>query len=109
MSTTSTTNTARFELLVGLHVTNDAQYDQYRAGMTPTLEAHSGHFRYDFRISEMLAGQADDPFNRVFVLSFPDEETKDRFFSDEAYKEVRAQYFDSSIKSGSILASFTIT
>ena len=104
---TNKTNPPRFEILVGLHVTDDTQYDQYRAGMTPILEAFGGYFRYDFRVSEMLKGDADDPFNRIFVLSFPDEETKNGLFSDEAYKEIYKRHFDSSVKSGSILASFT--
>jgi len=98
---------SRFEILVGLHITDDENYNKYRAGMTPLLKAHGGYFRYDFRISEMLQGDATDPFNRVFVLSFPDEATKDRFFANEEYKQVRETYFDVSVKSGGVISTFT--
>jgi len=97
----------RFEILVGLHVSDDAIYDQYRAGMTPILEEHGGYFSYDFRVSEMLKGDSEDPFNRVFIISFPDESTQEQFFSNEAYKEVRAKYFDPAVKSGGIIASYS--
>ncbi|MBL4809810.1 MAG: DUF1330 domain-containing protein [Phycisphaerales bacterium] len=97
----------RFEILVGLHIQNDENYDKYRASMAPLLKEHHGYFRYDFKISEMLIGDAEDPFNRVFVLSFPDEPTKERFFNNETYKQIRKTYFDTSVKSGGILASFT--
>ncbi len=99
--------TTRFEVLVGLHVSDEEEYNAYRAGMTPILKDHGGYFRYDFRVSEMLQGEASDPFNRVFVLSFPDESTMTRFFENDAYKQVRATHFDVSVKSGGAIASFT--
>jgi len=97
---------SRFEILVGLHVTDDETYDKYRAGMTPILNEHGGYFRYDFRVSQMLQGDSQDPLNRVFVISFPDEITKDQFFGNESYKRVREKYFDRAVKSNCILASF---
>lgn len=100
------TENPRHEILVGLHVVDDEIYTKYRAGMTPILKDHGGYFRYDFRVSEMLQGQADDPFNRVFVLSFPDKDTKERFFSNEAYLKVRGHYFDTSVQSSNIMAAF---
>jgi len=93
-------------MLVGLHVTDDAQYDLYRAGMTPILESLGGYFRYDFRVSETLKAPEGEKFNRVFVLSFPDEEKKKLFFEHDAYKVVRTEYFDTSVKSATIIASF---
>ena len=103
-----TTPPTRFELLIGLHVTDDQMYNQYRAGMTPILESYKGTFRYDFRVSEMLKGQASDPFNRVFLISFPDESARDHFFADEEYKSVRAAFFDHAVKSFATIASYTI-
>lgn len=100
---------SRFEILVGLHVIDDPTYDQYRAGMIPILEEHGGYFRYDLLVSEMIKGEADDPYNRVFIISFPDEDTKDQFFGDEAYKQVRAEHFDASVKSGGIIASYAVS
>lgn len=43
-----------YELLVGLHVTNAQQYQQYRQAMQPLLKQYSGGFRYDFSIEETL-------------------------------------------------------
>ena len=100
---------SRFEILVGLHVTDDESYDKYRAGMTPLLKEHGGYFRYDFRISEMLKGDAQDPINRVFIISFPDQGSKDRFFSNASYKEVRALHFDPAVKAAHQIAAYTAT
>ena len=106
-SKTSTTNQTRFESLIGIHVSDDKGYDEYRAGMTPLLEAHGGYFRYDFRVNEMLQGKAEDPFNRVFVISFPDEATMTKFFADEEYKAVRDAHFDRSVRSFGQIASYS--
>jgi uncharacterized protein (DUF1330 family) len=100
---------SRHEILVGLHVTDDSTYDLYRAGMKPILTEMGGFFRQDLRISEHIKGESDDPFNRVFIISFPDAHTKERFFSDEHYKAVRAQHFDPSVKSGSIIAEYDVS
>lgn len=102
-------STTRFETLVGLHVTDDTIYDQYRAGMTPILETYGGSFRYDFRVNEMLKGKADDPFNRVFVISFPDETTKDAFFANEEYQAVRSAHFDQGVRSFRRIAEYSIS
>lgn len=98
---------SRFELLVGLFVHDDTEYDLYRAGMTPMLHAVGGSFRRDLRVSEQLEGESDDRINRVFILSFPDEATKVAFFSDEAYKAVRAKHFDAAVESSVILAAYS--
>lgn len=95
-------------MLVGLHVTDDAQYDLYRAGMTPILESLGGYFRYDFRVSETLKAPEGEKFNRVFVLSFPDEQTKDEFFTNTIYKKVRNIHFDRAVGAGGIISSYTL-
>jgi uncharacterized protein (DUF1330 family) len=100
-------NSQRFEILVGLHVSDEAGYDQYRAGMTPILEEHGGYFSYDFRVSDILIGESDDPLNRVFILSFPDKLTQEQFFSNKKYKDVRAKYFEPAVKSGGVIASYS--
>lgn len=99
-------NTTRYEILVGLHVNDQDSYDRYRAGMTPILKDHGGFFRYDYTVDAMLQGNADDQHNRVFVLSFPDQSTMERFFDHAEYKAVRAQYFEPAVKSGGILAAY---
>lgn len=96
---------SRHDILVGLHVIDDDQYNQYRAKMTPLLHEHDGYFSLDLRVSEMLKGDATDPFNRVFIISFPDEPTKIRFFGNEKYKAIRAEHFDPAVKSATIMGT----
>jgi uncharacterized protein (DUF1330 family) len=102
---TTTTTTPRHEVLVALHVSDEATYAAYRAGMTPILEREGGFFRRDFRVSEVLRG-GDPSVNRVFILSFPDEPAKDRFFADEGYRKVRAERFDASVSHVDTVASY---
>ncbi|MFT5049520.1 MAG: hypothetical protein ACI8QZ_000913 [Chlamydiales bacterium] len=104
MTTMSTSN--RHEILIGLHVSDDAGYQRYRDGMTPLLEACGGTFRYDFRVGEMLRGKAEKPINRLFLISFPDVDTKTRFFSDPAYLAVRGEHFDKAVDVVERIAEF---
>lgn len=87
----------RFELVIGLHVTDEETYRRYRAGMMPILAAYGGTFRYDFRIGETLKSETAETINRLFVLTFPDQTTSGRFFSDDDYRKVRKVYFDASV------------
>lgn len=95
----------RHEILVGLEVTGEVGYARYREAMTPLLKAMGGYFRYDFAVSRVLQGD-NGSINRVFVISFPDEATKDAFFADEAYKRIRAEHFDDAVGSTTIIAAF---
>jgi len=99
-------NSTRHEILVGLHVTDDASYARYRAAMTPMLEAVGGYFRYDFTIARMLKGSASPPINRLFVISFPDEETKVAFFGEPAYLAARAEHFEGAVELVEVIATF---
>lgn len=97
----------RYELLVGMRITDEPAYARYRAAMTPILEAAGGFFRYDLRVAELLKGDAGEPFNRVFILSFPDEAAKDRLFNDPAYQKARAEQFEGAVSSFTIMAAYT--
>ncbi len=97
---------SRYEILVGLHVTDDASYSRYRAAMTPLLEAVGGSFRYDFTIERMLKGVADPPINRLFVISFPDESTQKAFFEDPEYLAARKKFFEPAVDLIDLIASF---
>lgn len=107
-TTTHADASGRTETLVGLRVTDEDGYARYRAGMTPILESMGGFFRYDMRVSELLRGQADEPFNRVFILSFPDAATRDRFFADPDYLAVRVAHFEGSVGAVTVLARYTL-
>jgi len=100
--------TTRHEILVALRVIDEHRYQRYRDAMTPILHAMGGRFRYDFRVAETLTGDTPEPPNRVFVLSFPDAATKDRFFSDPAYKAARTEHFEPSVGGATVIAAFDI-
>jgi uncharacterized protein (DUF1330 family) len=96
----------RHEILIGMHVTDETSYAAYRAHMTPILESMGGFFRYDMRVSELLQGHADDPFNRLFIISFPDEATKDRFFNDERYIQIKRDHFEGAVRSFTLISAY---
>lgn len=95
------------ERLVGLLVTDDEKYQLYREGMLPLLKEHGGGFGYDFKISEVLKSEVDEPINRVFTIFFRDEESMNSFFSNEEYLKVRQQYFDASVSAATVIATYT--
>ena len=79
----------------------------------PILHGMGGRFVCDFRVSDVLdvdvtrrEGEAalDARINRVFVLGFPDESVKERFFGDAGYGEVKKEFFASSV--GCVAAIF---
>ena len=102
-------HTQRHDVLVGLHIVNDEQYDQYRASMTPILHEHNAYFSLDLRVSQMLKGNATDPFNRVFIISFPDQKTMTRFFENETYKAIRTRHFEPAVQSATIIGTVNST
>lgn len=87
----------RHEVLVGLHVTDDAAYTRYRAGMTPLLAARGGGFAVDVHVREQLAPTLHPAINRLFVIHFPDVAAKQAFFADPAYLAVRAEHFEPAV------------
>ena len=78
-----------FEMLVGLHVTDEKVYQDYRKAMMPILKAHRGGFHYDFRVSDVLISQTEHEINRVFTIYFPDKETSEKFFSHPDYVKAK--------------------
>ncbi len=95
-----------YERLVGLHVTNDEVYRDYREKMTPILVECGGGFGYDFKVSEVLKSQTDNEINRVFTIYFPDKEAMQQFFSAQSYRAIRAEFFDSSVASTTLIAEY---
>ncbi|NOU49783.1 DUF1330 domain-containing protein [Pseudoalteromonas sp. JBTF-M23] len=98
-----------YEFLVGLEVSNDEVYSDYRRAMKPILNQYGGGFGFDFRVSEVLLSQVDEPINRVFTIHFPNQNAADSFFSDSDYLAVKARYFDSSVANTTIIASYEKT
>ena len=62
------------------------------------------HARPDF--AEVLKSQTDNEINRVFTIYFPDKETRQQFFSAESYKAIKAEFFESSVASTTLIAEY---
>lgn len=96
----------RYEMLVGLHISDPDTYHRYRQAMRPILHRYDGDFGYDLTVSKVLAAPTAAPINRVFTIHFPSREVADRFFSDSSYGAVRNTYFDASVTATTIMASY---
>ena len=96
-----------FEMLVGLNVADDRQYQAYRDAIGPILTGYGGGFGYDFRVSEVLRSETEAPINRVFTIRFPDEASSERFFADPDYVRTKADYFTGAVADTTIIARYT--
>ena len=86
-----------FEMTVGLVVVNPKLYSLYRNEMMPLLEEAGGRFRYDFEVARVLRSESDAEINRAFVLQFPNQARKERFFADARYLEIRSRLFEPAV------------
>ena len=93
-----------FERVMGINVTDDAEYQKYREGMTPILQSFGGSFGFDFKVAEVLLSKTKDDINRVFTIEFPSKQTMEAFFSSPDYLEVKNKYFDSSVNSKTVIS-----
>jgi uncharacterized protein (DUF1330 family) len=93
-----------FERIMGLHVTNDEEYQMYREAMEPILKSIGGSFGYDFKISEVLRSRTDNEINRVFTIEFPSKEEMEKFFSRPDYLEIQKKHLIGSIKSKTVIS-----
>ncbi|MEE8119214.1 MAG: DUF1330 domain-containing protein [Gammaproteobacteria bacterium] len=95
-----------YEMLVGLNVLDDEKYQKYRNAMKPILSTYGGDFSYDFKVSEVLLSETDAEINRVFTINFPSIEKKGAFFTDSEYVKVKEKYFEKSVGSTTVIASY---
>lgn len=93
------------EILVGLQVIDNAQYQQYREAMRPILISYGGRFIYDFNVSDVLKPD-NSAINRVFTINFPNLQSMDLFFADPKYVSVKQRYFEESVGEMNIIASY---
>jgi len=94
------------ETLVGLYVTDDDLYQKYREGMLPILQTYGGGFGYDFKVSEVLRSEVEEPINRVFTIFFENEDAMNAFFTNEKYIEIRNKYFEPSVSATTIISKY---
>ncbi|KAA3605238.1 MAG: DUF1330 domain-containing protein [Calditrichaeota bacterium] len=94
------------EMLVGLNVTDDNSYQNYRNEMTPILEEFGGGFGYDFKVSEVLKSQTEASINRVFTIYFSSEDSMNEFFTNEEYLKIKKRHFEASVSDTTIIATY---
>lgn len=94
------------EMMVGLTVTDDAMYQQYRDAMAPLLAAHGGGFRHDFTIGKVLKSASDHPINRVFAIYFASRDAKDAFFAHPDYVAIKARFFARAVAGTTIFGGY---
>ncbi len=95
-----------YEMMVGLTVTDDAVYQEYRDAMAPLLAAHGGGFRFDFTIAKVLKSASDHPINRVFAIYFASQERKDAFFGNADYQAIKARFFTRAVAGTTIFGGY---
>lgn len=97
-----------YQILVGLCVTDDRLYSEYRDAMTPILESYGGGFGYDLKVSQVLKSETSEPINRVFTIVFKDRASKKDFFSDPSYLEIKNKYFEPSVSHTTLIADYEL-
>ncbi len=93
-----------FERIMGLHVVNDEEYQNYREAMEPILNSVGGAFGFDFKIAEVLRSKTENEINRVFTIEFPSKDEMENFFSRKDYIEIQNKYFAHAVKSKTIIS-----
>ena len=96
-----------YEMTVGLLVVDQDTYAQYRKEMRPLLAEAGGSFRYDFDVARVLHSESNSEINRAFVLRFPDLSSKERFFADQRYVEIKRRLFDPAVKARVSIAEYS--
>ena len=92
--------------LVGLQIADEEGYQTYRDQMMPILQKYGGEFGYDFKVSKVLKSMTKDPINRVFTISFPNQDSRDSFFSNADYLQIRQRHFEKSVSATTIIAAY---
>lgn len=93
-----------YERIMGLEITDEEEYQNYRDAMTPLLHAAGGDFGYDFKVSETLKSKTENKINRVFTIDFPSEKVMNTFFSSENYLKVKKRHFEKSVGSTTVIS-----
>jgi len=94
------------ERLVGLFVSDENLYQKYRDAMMPILQEYGGNFGYDFKISDVLKSEVKEPINRVFTISFQNEDSMNQFFKNEQYLKIRVKYYEPSVSANTLISKY---
>ena len=93
-----------YERIMGLDVTDEVMYQNYRKAMTPLLYSVGGDFGFDFIVSKVLKSKSKNHINRVFTIEFPSKEIMSQFFNKPEYLAIKNCYFDRSVNSKTLIS-----
>jgi uncharacterized protein (DUF1330 family) len=97
----------RFTQLFGVQVDDQPRYAEYRARMTPLLQAHGGTFGVDLDVARVHRAPTNAAMNRVFTIVFPNRQASAAFFANESYRAIRAEWFEPAVSEVSSLAEWS--
>jgi len=95
-----------YELIVGLQITDEKSYSDYRAAMRPLLQKVGGGLRYDFEVSKVLKNDEGRPINRLFAIYFESKVKMEEFFNDSEYLAIKRKFFESSVAATTIISAY---
>jgi uncharacterized protein (DUF1330 family) len=96
-----------FTQLFGVQVDDRRRYAEYRARMTPLLQAHGGAFGLDLDVDRVHGAPQGAAMNRVFTIVFSSRAASSAFFADENYRAIRAEWFEPAVSQVSTLAEWS--
>lgn len=96
------------EILVGVQVTDEVRYEEYRHYMVPILLRFGGRFMIDVKLKSVLKPVAARSINRMFSIRFPSEHALAGFFSDPEYVAVKERVFAASTGQVSTLGHYQV-
>lgn len=96
----------RFYRLVGAQISDQQGYQDYRDRMRVLLDKVEGTFEYDYHTVATQMATKGQHYNRLFVLSFPNEEVSKQYFASPEYQAIREAFFDASVADIQILATW---
>ena len=95
-----------YEMWVGVHVVDEEEYLMYRRKMYPLLKAEGGDFVVDLGVDKVHKTPSNKTFNRVFSIRFPNSEARVKFFSSDAYLEIRRTHFDAAVDASEVFGEY---
>lgn len=96
-----------YEMLVGLEITNDEIYEEYRDHMKPILIKYKGGFRVDFKLDRILLNDSENQkLNRLFIIYFESKTYMEDFFANSDYLKVKKKFFDDSVGEIEIISEY---
>jgi len=85
------------KLVFVLNIIDDEKYKQYRDFISPLITKYEVKISNEYEISKVLhSQQSTEQVNRIAMFVFPSRKVKQKFFSDEVYKNAKKLFLAST-------------